>query len=222
LAGDPYVGIDNINARFRRLVTPSAADVEILSEQIAFVMVEDNRAGVLSGMDRNGNPAPGLKYRGGSGRRTFYRARSSPAFGIPAREIRRGGKATAGMLRFKGLDPRQSRPDRQGRVRVLANNNLSTWAYQQLDGPRLAPRRDASRVIANYEPANPPGVRSAGAIVVTCVYRDILSPKGTPLLRAHLRGENGLPRYDIAGVRPAGKRRATTIANAWLRNLAGL
>lgn len=222
MANDPYFGIDNLRLRFVRLVNPRHEDFAELAKELHLLMVEDNRAGVLSGTDRNGNRAPALQYRGGSGRRTAYRARSSSAYGFAARGVRSGpNRSRAGMLRFKGFS-NFTFTDTNFRTRILPNNNLSTWQYQQLTGPRLAPRGDASRVISNYGPMMPLYERSGQSVAVSCAYFDVVSPKGVQFLRAHFRGENGLPKYDIAGIRPAGMRKAGTISRAWLRNLAGL
>lgn len=217
-AAPNFTPFDRLKVRLGRLVNPTPGDVQELALEVAAVMVEDNRAGVLSGVDKNGTPAPALRYRGGSGTPTAFRAGSDPTFGLAARLTKTGRRQ---RIRFKGLSTFQ-KMDMRFRQFVLPNNNLPTWRYQQLTGPRLAPRGEESRSISNYKPLNPPGVWSNGKLVVTCAWVDIVSAKGKPFFRAHLKGANGLPKYDLAGVRPNGKRLARLAARDWARNLLGV
>jgi hypothetical protein len=213
-------GLQRLKARLGRLTNVDEHDRAELAMGLAEVMIEDNRAGVLAGLDRNGNPAPALTYRGGAGKRTPFRRGSDAAYGLAARGVRRD-RSKAGMLRFKGLSS-YTFTDSRFRQVILPNNNLATWKYQELTGPRLAPRRDASRVISNYKPKSPMYEWNGRVLTVICGWVDVVSAKGVPFLQAHFKGEHGLPKYDLAGVRPIGKRKAVVIVRAWAKNLLGI
>jgi hypothetical protein len=81
--------------------------------------------------------------------------------------------------------------------------NLTTRQYQQLTGPRLAPRREQSRVIANLRPeARHPLPDRWEAIAA---WRNVVSRKGIQFLPFHFaedRGKARSPRYDLRPVRP--------------------
>lgn len=96
-------------------------DLKQLGDGWSAVMVEDNRKGVLSGVDKDGKEFPPLAYRMGRGRPTAARKK---AFGQSSK---------VPWYRAKG-----------------AGNNLTQSEYQRLTGPRLAPRRANSRTITNH------------------------------------------------------------------------
>ncbi len=173
-------------------------DCQDLGRGLQRVIIEDNRRGVLSGFDKDGNFAPTLKYRNGTGTPTSPRAMRSKAFGT-----------TSGT--FKGVS--QASGDQ------LANNNLSKRAYRQLTGPRLAPRREQSRVITNLV-ALPLQVES-DSINVTCAWFDVISVKSVPFLKAHFEGSSktNLPAYDLRGIRPWGMMEARNLVKLWIHSL---
>ncbi len=195
------INADALHRSVRRLTAvgegPTVGDLQELGEKWERIIAEDNRKGILSGTDGDGKAAPALRYRLGTGWAT--KARTGKARGFAA-------------SRFRGFAP--------SRGKVLANNNLTTKQYMMLSGPRLAPRRDASRVIANHktETLIRAGVKGP-TLEVTGQWVDVVSAKGSPFLAAHFTGRGRLPKYDLRGIRRWGLNQARNAALAWLRVL---
>lgn len=171
--------------------------VRPLLEKWGRVIIEDNRRGVLNGQDRHGNPVPPVTYRKGNV--------------IPTRGRRRGS-------------------DRWGRAmgtyKPGVGANLTTAEYRRLTGPPLAPRRGNSRIIQNL------GVeygRTSTGWETVGAWKDVVRPDGLPLLPPHFAGaklrKGRLPKRDMAGLRPQGRREARRVARQWavayLRVLTG-
>lgn len=131
-------------------------------------------------------------------------------------------------LRYRNGNGRQTRNrgDRYfgrsaSRPKFGTGANLTTAEYQKLTGPRLAPRRDKSRVITNLgkhvgrDPDNNYGWFAEG------VWRDVVSTKGFSFLMAHFAPESGsrLPRYDLRPVRPEDVRRAEESLEQFMESL---
>lgn len=182
-----FPGYARLHRRFESLGKPDPSD---LLREWGKLIVEDNRAGVLAGIDKDGVPAPPLKYRGGSGTPTRFRKRTSQRFGT-----------TAG--RFKGM----SSP---------GAGNLTHDQYKRLTGPRLAPRRSESRAITNLT-LREPYQDASGTWWVEAYWADVVSSKGRPFLRFHFNGTRWLPKYDLRGVRPQGKQMAMSLLRKWLK-----
>jgi hypothetical protein len=68
-----WEGFDELAKKLRRLRDPDASD---LMEDWERVIVEDHRRGVLAGLDKDDQPMPPLKYRGGRGAPTKGRKKS--------------------------------------------------------------------------------------------------------------------------------------------------
>jgi hypothetical protein len=162
---------------------------EPLLEEIALLLVEDNRKGVLRGIDGEGVGMPPVTYRTGYRQPTArFRARTSQAFGTTAGTFKgrtRWSDATVAKRRTEG---------------VLPNNNLTTAAYKRLTGPPLAPRGEQSRVITNHRTEY--GRDGTGRFFVRRFWKDVVSAKGRAFLRHHFKGEGNLPRRDLRGIRP--------------------
>jgi len=171
-------------------------DCQDLGKGLQRVIIEDNRRGVLSGFDKDGNFAPTLKYRNGNGTPTAPRPMRSKAFGTTSGKVKGVSQASGDQL---------------------ANNNLSSRAYRQLTGPRLAPRREQSRIITNLV-ALPIQVES-DSINVACAWFDVISVKSVPFLKAHFEGSNNLPAYDLRGIRPWGMMEAGNLVKLWIHSL---
>jgi hypothetical protein len=183
-------GLDRLQSRLRAAVdVTKRADVRPVLRALGAVIVEDNRAGVLSGRDMNDQPMPPLRYRNGRGRRTAYR---NEGFGKGRRR------------RFADNPP---------------GDNLTASQYRKLTGPRLAPRRADSRIIRNLRLRVPIFERTptGNRWVVSAAWVDVVSKKGVPFLNAHFNGRNRLPKYDLRGVRPAGMRKARELWIRWAR-----
>lgn len=151
-------------------------DATPLMERWEDIIVEGNRRGVLSGVDGFDNPAPPLQYRGGAGKPTGNRR--VPNYGTTTHETTGFGPYATGL-----------------------HDNLTTAQYRRLTGPRLAPRREQSRIIKNLHTRidhNP----SAGTWAVIGAWADVVSAKGVPFLEFHFKGMGRNPRYDLTEVRP--------------------
>jgi hypothetical protein len=189
--------IKRITLKLAKIANLEKQDVADLGQGCQRAIIEDNRRGVLSGFDKDGNYAPPLKYRNGQGSPTVGRPLRSAAFGTT-----RGN--------FKGVSSRQTR-------NVLPNNNLPTRIYKKLNGPRLAPRKEASRVITNLV-ALPVQVEN-DSIQITCAWFDVISAKDRPFLKYHFDGEGRNPKYDLRGIRPYGMMLIREITQLWIRSL---
>lgn len=164
-----------------------SADYLPLMDQWTDIMVEGNRRGVLSGVDGNDVPMPKLQYRTGKGKKTANRRR--PKFGTN---------------RFDTL------------VTVIGDN-LTTSQYQELTGPRLAPRLEASRIIRNlYKEVRYDGLRTWTAV---CYWDNVLSASGEPFYRYHFDGQGRNPKYDLRPVRPNDYRLCVNAARAFVKDL---
>lgn len=193
-------GLRRIEMKLDRLASLDSGDLVDLTDTLESIIIEDNRQGVLEGLDRDDIAAPPLKYRTGSGSPTRTRSSRSGAFGTTTK-------------RFKGITAYEFRSS------ILPNNNLSAKMYKQLSGPRLAPRREASRTIANLERLDP--IITSTSVEVRCGWVDVVSAKGVPFLHAHFTGAGRLPRYDLRGIRRRGMDRARKAVRDWVSWLLG-
>ena len=188
--------------KFKGLASgPTADEWGEIGDTFARVMAEDNRKGILSGTDKDDRRMPELKYRMGKVERV---------------KARKGKHLGHRVGTFKGA----TAPTGFGGVN-LANNNLTTKEYQRLTGPRLAPRGDESRSIANYvlswkirlDPGNRYVLEAMGE------WKDVLTPEGEELLPIHFEGLGTSPKYDLRGVRRWGMAKLRTDAAAWFRRM---
>lgn len=161
------------------------------------VIVEDNRRGVMMGIDKDDKPAPPLKYRNAAKIQSGARSMKSGMFGIQE------------GARYKGMAPRAGN--------MLANNNLKTWQYRKMTGPRQAPRRDSSRIITNLRLRN--SRFENGAWVVEAYWAEYVTPKGQPILKWTFNGTKRMKAYPLNGVRAWGRRKAEQIAKAYFLRL---
>ena len=166
-------GFDRIDLTFQ---TMAEFDAYPLMQQWCGHLIEGNRQGVLSGRDGNDNPMPPLKYRNGQGKKTGKRR--FPDYGTTMWESTGFGPHLAGL-----------------------HDNLTTSEYRQETGPRLAPQRDASRIIKNLHEAieYDPLTKTWYAIAA---WREVVSTKGVPFLPFHFAGMGRNPKYDLRPVRP--------------------
>lgn len=167
------------------------ADFSPLMERWEVIMAQDNRRGVLAGLDKDGQPLIPVTYR--------------PITPNPPRPTSRQ------------TNNRNRLPMGFGPAAAGLHNNLTFKEYQRLGGPPLAPRGPFSRVITNLVTRS--GRRSGSIWYAAAAWMDIVSTKGRPFLRAHLLGLNGLPKRNIAGVRPEGRREAQTALRAFVARL---
>jgi hypothetical protein len=200
-------GLDIIIAKLASLKT---LDATPLMRTWMNIISEDNRTGVLAGLDKDGVPMVPVRYRPKpppgmrvtdrlSGKANAYHRESLKQF-----RLGQGANKRKGM--FAGLGPAISG----------MHNNLSTAEYQLLSGPPLAPRDQFSRVITNLKTSftGPPyGEQEWQAIGA---WDQVVNQKGLPFLFYHFNGI-GLPRRDLRGVRPNGIVKAMDALRNWAR-----
>lgn len=193
----------------------------------AKVLIEDNRRGVMMGIDGDGNPMQPTKYRlslsqTGPGRAgdLFFNAQGEAFNNYEA----------GGLFHFASLGG-----SGQG-FKPNPSDNLKTSQYKKMTGPPLAPRGPASRVISNYRVNILTGMNRIG---VEGGWDDIVSKKGIPFIAAHFHGTTiaiekdnvgktgfnqsfylvDLPKRNLVGLRQWGKTQATKELNAWIKML---
>jgi len=187
-------------ARMKRLDL-TRGDVTPLLENWERQMEEGNRKGVLANIDGAGNPMIPVTYR------PVGPARKKLTLGerLGQRPNKRRGE-------YGGIKPAQ-----EG---LLANNNLTSKAYRQLDGPTVAPRGRFSRVITNATTGHYPDITNRGVYYVELAWGDVVSPKGYAFLKVFF---DGLPmgkhgpskKRDLRGIRPPDKGKMLKSLRSW-------
>jgi hypothetical protein len=189
-------GLDRLRLRLDRL----GPDVDARAVMVSFmrIIVQDNRRGVLAGLDKDGRPIDPVTYRPlGKAKGTTPAQRN-----VANARLRKSSFAGFGM-HAAGL-----------------HNNLTPAEYRRLGGPPLAPRGASSRVITNLLTGYQ---RTAAATWEAYGYwNEVVSTAGVPFLMAHFTGATTgrghrvkLPRRDLRGVRPEGVALARTAAVNW-------
>lgn len=191
---NPFVLWPGYERLARDLAALRDPDLDPLFDAWLDLIVEDNRVGVLAGLDKDGAPLAPVTYRNG---------RVRPV------KFRQGAAMGTRAGRFKGR-----RKGGQGR---LPNNNLTTEEYKLYDGGPLAPRGEHSRVIANLVKRTPR--KNKGVWEILCAWLDVLDPKGRALLPRHFEGRGRLPQRDLRGVRPQGMERAVAALDLFVQDL---
>lgn len=162
------------------------ADYMPLMNQWTDILWEGNRRGVLSGVDGNDVPMPPLKYRTGQGKRTANRRR--PKYGSNRFAALLGG----------------------------AGDNLTTAQYQELTGPRLAPRGEQSRSIRNlFKEVR----RNGDEWIALCFWDHVVSKEGVSFFPYHFNGEGHNPRYDLRPIRARDFEFCRNAARAYVKSL---
>jgi hypothetical protein len=222
------INTDSLNRLTTRLnALVDVADPSIMApimEDLGKIIIEDNRFKVLNGLDKDGNAAPPLKYRGvGVGKVT------KAAKDLERGTVRRKGITLGGdelryraSYRTKGMGTSAASYGMLQRgtdlSKVLPYGNLTSAQYRQLRGPRLAPRGEHSRSIASLMLL--PSKIIGGVWYAVAEWKDVLTPKGLPLLPPHFNGRIRNTRaYDLRGVTPKGQAKAASIASVYFRRL---
>lgn len=99
----------------------------------------------------------------------------------------------------------------------LQGDNLTSAEYRTLTGPPLAPRRDRSRVIANF--VTRAGKSGQGRYFVEWGWANVVNAKGQTFLQYHFDGKGRLPKRDLRGVRPWGQERMKRALREWSRGV---
>jgi hypothetical protein len=183
-------GLDRTMAALRSLTNLNATP---LMKTWMDIMEADNRRGVLQGLDKDGAPMVAVSYR------------PIPPGPLKTTKAQRGGRrANARAGGFTGG----------------VGGNLTSYEYRLLGGPPLAPRDQFSRVITNFKTDYAelrPGYWQA-----TFWWDDVVNAQGEPFLRYHfdgaiLKGGGRLPRRDLRGIRPDGRRQIMDALQNWAR-----
>lgn len=199
-------GLEKRIQQLRNIVNLNAVDLMFSWMKI---MEEDNRKGILQGLDKDGVPMRPVTYRPRTAQpiRVTKAVKKETLYTKQTREQFRLGQAS--KLRkgiFAGLGPAVSG----------INNNLSTAEYQLLGGPPLAPRDQFSRVITNYETTFGSPAHGAPNWFAEGRWNEVVSTKGMPFLAYHFDGI-GVPRRNLRGVRPSGIAKALSAMRNWAR-----
>lgn len=166
---------------------------EPLMETWARVLVEDNRAGVLSGTDRHDRPMAPVSPE--------WRPTCNPVPTPPRMGNDMGVQSGAPKL-GTGFGPN-----------VFSDPNLPSSVYWRLTGGPLAPRGLQSRTVANYVVT--PG-RTGSRWFVRGIWEDVRSRKGFLFLPSLFATR------DLAGLRRWGQQMIETTLTNYLKQLLGL
>jgi hypothetical protein len=198
-------GIASLLSKLESLKDLNAAD---LMESWEETIAEDNREGVLAGLNKDGVPMFPVSYR----------PRQPGPYRVGAAFKRKGVKETNAMLKRFRLN--QRRGLKRGRFEgaspigpgwVERNNNLRSSEYRLLGGPPLAPRDQYSRVISNL--ATDHKRVSEHEWVAWGEWKEVISVQGVPFLPFLFARHN----WDLRGVRPDGIIRAVEALHNWAR-----
>jgi len=159
------------------------AGIHDLMERWERIIEQDNRMGVLANSDKDGKPAPPLKYRPKGGV-----IKLTVAQRLGQRPNKRRGIYTGAGDHASGI-----------------NNNLTSTEYRHLDGPRLAPQKQFSRVITDLATGHGQDSDNPRIWFAEGVWVMVMSKKGVFFLKYHFDGGiKNTPPYDLQGIRPAG------------------
>jgi hypothetical protein len=169
------------------------------------LIADDNRNGVLAGLDKDGKPLQKVTYRPVEdvAKRINIAAKESSRLRLGQHHARKKD------LLFGGMGPAASG----------LHNNLTSSEYRRLDGPPLAPRYQFSRVITNLRLGQP--IKEAeNRWIAFCYWDEVVSTSGYSFLPVHFNGEplgrNGPSiKRDLRGVRPEGKQRCRAALREW-------
>ncbi|HWE39526.1 MAG TPA: hypothetical protein VG406_23455 [Isosphaeraceae bacterium] len=184
-----YHGLDAAMGRLDRLVDPDPTDLLLRWRE---VMEEDNRRGIMGGLDGFGRPMTPVKYR-------LALASALPQF--------RAGRSVPKRFR--------KAPKLPDRSRLFVDfGGLARSEYRRLSGPPLAPRGEGSRVISNYATAH--GEEAAGRWFAEGAWIDVVSDRGVPFLHSHFVGAGHDPTRDLRGIRPWGRAAIDRATRSWV------
>jgi hypothetical protein len=187
-----FAGLERVKARLGKIANPDATPLMLAWAKI---IDEDNRRGIMAGLDKDGVPmAPAT-----------YRPRPSAV------------RITAGQKNHAKAHARRGEFAGYGNHPAGLNNNLTPAEYRRLGGPPLAPRGMFSRVVTNlrFRFAR----LSNGAWECVGTWDEVVNAVGKKFL-GHLfdgKGRFGpIPKRDLRGVRPDGVERCRASLRAWM------
>lgn len=191
-------GFDRLRDRLLNVVNPDAAPLMVSWMK---TIHDDNRRGVLAGLDKDGRPMVPVTYRP---RPTAQKRLTAAQRNNPRKGARTGA--------FAGL----------GAHPAGTNNNLTSAEYRRLAGPPLAPRGAFSRVITNLQLRF--GRIDSHHWEAVGYWDEVVSTQGLPFLHYHFDGATGggrnrnvtLPKRDLRGVRQWGRDKVRRSLRAWM------
>lgn len=169
------------------------------------LMEEGNRRGVLvDRTDKDGVPLLPVTYRPTyAQKRAIYAGTAKPVRPTLEQRLGQPARPRGGRGEFSGFGPAVSG----------LGNNLTTAEYRKLDGPPLAPRRQFSRVITNFDTTSFQP-EEHGYWLVTGRWLEVVSATGYRFLPHLFNGDPPQPGpRDLRGVRPVdlAKMKATIL-----------
>lgn len=181
-----YVSWDSFSGIMTILAWTADPDLSDLCEILRDVIFEDNKRGVLAGLDKDGMPmAPTVRESTPEGHWVRYRLPD----GKPARYFQAGSSPTPGAPPWVSEGSGPPLAPRREQSRVIANlattyarNGPSNWV-----------------VTGTWED----------------VVSTPRSGPGVSFLPFHFEGQGRLPTRDLAGLRPQGLQEALEIVSAW-------
>ena len=159
------------------------------------IVDDDNRSGILLGLDAQGVMMTPVTYRPVAPPKK------------PAASQKMGKRANVKKGEYQGFGPLASG----------LHGNLTSAEYRLLGGPPLAPRGQFSRVITNFQ-TDYARLRP-GYWQVTFWWENVVSNEGRSFLRYHFTGGKHLPRRDLRGIRPTGLARCAEALQAFASDL---
>ncbi|MGO8949902.1 MAG: hypothetical protein ACLQUY_20050 [Ktedonobacterales bacterium] len=170
------------------------------------LMEEGNRKGVLAGTDKDGNSMLPVTYRPTyAQKRAIYAGTAKPVRPTLAQRLGQPSRNPRGE--FFGF----------GAAISGLNNNLTSSEYRKLDGPPLAPRRQFSRVITNFETVSFQVVEH-GSWLVTGRWKDVVDRNGNTFLHYLFDGDAPQPGpRDLRGVRPDDLKKIKATIIPWAK-----
>lgn len=172
------------------------------------VLLEDNRRGVMMGVDGEGRRMKPTTYRkslrqtsAGEAGDEFFNAQGEAFSNME-------GEKEFYFANMTGNEGIGFKPGPSG--------NMSRKEYRKATGPPLAPRGPASRVISNYT-VEPLTSATGNTVGVEGGWDDVVSEKGFEFLPVHFNGGKNIPRRNLVGLRAWGKAQARKELNAWVK-----
>jgi hypothetical protein len=203
------IDLFGLDKRISQLRSLARLDASRLMDRWEDLVVEDNRRGIMQGLDKDGVPLAPVTYR----------PVVKPA--VRVSKSVKGESAYQKHTRYQfrlGQNPKLKQGEFHGRGAFISgiNNNLSTAEYQLLGGPPLAPRDQFSRVITNLKTTYTSPSHGARQWAVIAAWDEVVNRKGQRFLHYHFDGI-GQKRRDLRGIRPAGVAKAREALRNWAR-----
>lgn len=190
-----WPGYEKLQQKLARLAQVPEENLKELGEALEKILIEDNRRGVLAGLDKDGNPLAPVTYRGSSVKPPTARG-GTKKFG------KHGGTF-----------------EQRAKAATRSTN------YKSLTGPPLAPNGAQSRVITHLVvDSTVVGGNSVEATVtwkgvVSAKGVEFLQAHFNGSVVGKQRFK--LKVRDLRGVRPWGKQQAKELIRAWANKLIG-